>query len=76
MLGLVTDAFGFFLFALTVCIGSHLARLELRLTTARFFRTFPHARVSTLEGFCDEDMEPAMFFLLTPKKKKCLIEAR
>lgn len=59
-----------------VCIGSHLARMELRLTTAHFFRTFPHARVSTLEGFGDEDMEPAMFFLLTPKRKMCLIEAR
>lgn len=62
-------------FPSTVCIGLHLARMELRLTTAHFFRTFPNARVSTLEGFCDDDMEPAMFFLLTPKKKRCLIEA-
>ncbi|KAI2613414.1 cytochrome P450 [Hypoxylon sp. NC1633] len=57
-----------------VCIGIHLARMELRLGAARFFKTFPNAKVSSKEGFCDEDMEPEMYFLLSPKSKRCLIE--
>ncbi|CAJ2504798.1 Uu.00g121920.m01.CDS01 [Anthostomella pinea] len=57
-----------------ICLGIHLARMELRLAAARFFKTFPNARVSTAEGFCDEDMEPEMFFLLSPKSKRCLVE--
>lgn len=61
---------------LTVCIGLHLARTELRLATARFFRTFPDAKVSTLEGMKDSDMEQMLFFLASPKGKRCLIECR
>ncbi|KAI0192445.1 cytochrome P450 [Astrocystis sublimbata] len=57
-----------------VCLGIHLARMELRMATAIFFRTFPNAKVSPAEGFCDEDMEPEMFFLLGPKSKRCLID--
>lgn len=56
-----------------VCIGMHLARLELRLCTARFFRAFPDAKVSTLEGMCDSDMDPLLYFLAIPKSKRCLI---
>ncbi|KAH8594875.1 cytochrome P450 [Bisporella sp. PMI_857] len=58
-----------------ICLGLHLARMEMRLATARFFRTFPNSRVSDLEGFSDEDMEPALFFLISPKNKRCLINA-
>ncbi|KAF3024104.1 hypothetical protein E8E14_002621 [Neopestalotiopsis sp. 37M] len=58
-----------------VCLGLHLARMELRLATARFFTTFPNAQVSSREGFNDEEMNPNMFFLLTPNKHRCLIEA-
>ncbi|KAM0814770.1 putative Cytochrome protein [Seiridium cardinale] len=58
-----------------VCLGLHLARMELRLATARFFSTFPNAKASSREGFKDEDMNPDMFFLLTPNKHRCLIEA-
>ncbi|KAK7998438.1 FAD/NAD(P)-binding domain-containing protein [Apiospora arundinis] len=54
--------------------GANLARMELRLATARFFKTFPNARVSSAEGFCDADMEPEMYFMLSPKSKRCLIE--
>ncbi|KAH6660901.1 cytochrome protein [Truncatella angustata] len=57
-----------------VCLGLHLARMELRLATARFFTAFPNARISSLEGFKDEDMEPEMYFLLTPKTHRCLLE--
>jgi len=34
---------------------------------------FP-TRVSLLEGMSDEDVEPKIFFLLTPKGKRCLIQ--
>lgn len=55
-------------------MGIHLARIELRLAVARFFRTFPHAKVSTREGFTDDDMYQMLFFLAPPKGKRCLIE--
>ena len=56
-----------------VCLGQHLAEIELRLATALFFRTFPQAEVSTLDGMHDRDMDPQIFFLLSPKGKRCLI---
>ncbi|KAL4784203.1 cytochrome P450 [Aspergillus varians] len=56
------------------CVGLHLARMELRLATALFFRTFPAAKVSTREGMCDDDMEMMLHFLLSPKGKRCLVE--
>ncbi|KAJ4396222.1 hypothetical protein N0V93_000441 [Gnomoniopsis smithogilvyi] len=57
-----------------ICIGMHLARLEMRLATARFFRAFPQAKVSNREGMCDDDMEQTLFFLGPPKGKRCLVE--
>ncbi|XXG96360.1 hypothetical protein Hte_002642 [Hypoxylon texense] len=57
-----------------VCLGMHLARMELRLATARFFTRFPDAKASEKEGFSDGDMEPDMYFLMAPRKKRCLIE--
>ncbi|KAF5515961.1 Cytochrome P450 monooxygenase azaI [Colletotrichum siamense] len=56
------------------CLGRHLARIELRLITARFFRNFPNATVSELEGMCDKDMEPALHFLMVPSGHRCLIK--
>lgn len=58
----------------TACLGRHLARIELRLITARFFRNFPNATVSELEGMCDKDMEPALHFLMVPSGHRCLIK--
>ncbi|KAK1990522.1 cytochrome P450 [Colletotrichum falcatum] len=55
------------------CLGRHLARIELRLITARFFKAFPNATVSNLEGMCDKDMEPALHFLMVPSGHRCLI---
>ncbi|KAG7428286.1 2,4-dichlorophenol 6-monooxygenase [Fusarium oxysporum f. sp. raphani] len=55
------------------CIGKHLARMELRLATARFFRAFPNACVSSIEGMSQDDMELRAYFLLTPKGGRCLI---
>ncbi|KAK7750180.1 hypothetical protein SLS62_007931 [Diatrype stigma] len=56
------------------CLGIHLAYHELRLATALFWRTFPNAVVSTKEGMSDEDMEQNLFFLMSPKGHRCLIE--
>ncbi|PYI03047.1 cytochrome P450 [Aspergillus sclerotiicarbonarius CBS 121057] len=58
------------------CIGMHLARIELRLATAHFFRQFPNSEVSNREGMSDEDMKEVLYFLLSPKGKRCLMEVR
>ncbi|KAL7961249.1 cytochrome P450 [Trichoderma compactum] len=60
--GAMKDSFMPFGNGSRICIGLHLARIELRYATARFFLTYPEAKVSTLEGFCDEDMVPKVFF--------------
>jgi hypothetical protein len=58
-----------------VCIGLHLARIELRLGAALFFRKFPYAHPSTKEGMSEEDMVMKSFFLMAPQGHRCLIEA-
>ncbi|RAK99380.1 cytochrome P450 [Aspergillus ibericus CBS 121593] len=58
------------------CIGMHLARMELRLATAHFFRQFPDSQVSTKEGMSDADMKEVLYFLLSPRGKRCLMEVR
>ena len=60
---------------LLVCLGIHLAYMELRLATALFFRRFPNARISAREGMSECDMEMKAFFLVTLKGHRCLIEA-
>ena len=70
------DAFTPFGRGARVCIGQHLARIELRLAAARFFLAFPEARMSSLEGMSNEDMEPIVQLFLTPKGKRCLIQAQ
>ncbi|KAF7949818.1 uncharacterized protein EAE97_003327 [Botrytis byssoidea] len=67
------DAFMAFGGGSRVCLGQHLAEIELRLATAIFFRASPYAKVSTLDGMNDGDMDPNIFFLLSPKGKRCLI---
>ncbi|KAB8235967.1 cytochrome P450 [Aspergillus alliaceus] len=56
------------------CIGLHLAKIELRLATGYFFRYFPNARLSSKFDFNDNDMEQMLFFLMSPKGKRCLLE--
>ncbi|PSR81488.1 cytochrome P450 [Coniella lustricola] len=56
------------------CIGLNLAKMELRLCTALFFRAFPSARLSTKKGMSHEDMEKHVNFLVSPKGHRCLIE--
>ncbi|KAK2022786.1 cytochrome P450 [Colletotrichum zoysiae] len=55
------------------CLGRHLGRIELRLITARFFKAFPKATISDLEGMCEKDMVPALYFLMVPGGHRCLI---
>ncbi|KAI1273301.1 cytochrome protein [Xylaria sp. FL0933] len=59
-----------------VCVGQHLARIELRLATAHFFLTFPNVCMSSLEGMCDDDMKPVIQLFLTPKGKRCLLDTK
>jgi cytochrome P450 len=54
-----------------VCIGVHLARMELRLAAAKFFRECRGARLGV--GTTDESMKPLNFFLITPQAHKCEI---
>ncbi|CAJ2512514.1 Uu.00g055290.m01.CDS01 [Anthostomella pinea] len=56
------------------CLGLHLALMELRLATTRFFRAFPNATVSGLDGMSDADMEAELYFLIIPKGHRCLIQ--
>lgn len=57
-----------------VCLGMHLARIELRLAAALFFRAFPNARISAKEGMSKDDMEQNIFFMMAPMGHRCLIE--
>lgn len=58
----------------SVCIGLHLAYIELRLAAARFFQEFPTAYISEREGMSDDDMSESVYFLMSPKGQRCLIE--
>lgn len=51
----------------------HLAYMELRLGAVKFFKEFSEATVSP--KMSDDDMTPLLFFLITPKGHRCLIEA-
>lgn len=59
----------------SVCVGQHLASAELRLMTAHFFLAFPDARMSSLEGMSDHDMDYEIYFVMSPRGKRCLMEA-
>lgn len=71
----MTDAFMPFGGRSRLCLGIHLARTELRLATAHFFKAFPKAEVSRQEDMSAADMEQVAFFLMSPAGKRCLIEA-
>lgn len=53
-----------------ICIGLHLAHLELSLVCAGFLREFPNARVSNETP--DSDMAIENYFLIAPKGHRCL----
>ncbi|KAG7406249.1 Cytochrome P450 monooxygenase azaI [Fusarium oxysporum f. sp. rapae] len=54
-----------------LCIGIHLAYMELRVTTAAFFRKFRGAQVHA--SMTEDDMELENYTLIAPKSHKCLI---
>lgn len=63
-------------YAVTACLGTNLARMILRLSTAHFFRAFEHANLSNAQGMSDLDMEPEMMRFTEPKGQRCLFECR
>ncbi|CAJ2509561.1 Uu.00g145870.m01.CDS01 [Anthostomella pinea] len=58
-----------------ICIGMHLAHIELRLGAAHFFRAFPNATVSNRDAMSDQDMVEDLYFLSSPRGGRCLIAA-
>ncbi|PLB40662.1 cytochrome P450 [Aspergillus candidus] len=65
------DAFMAFGGGARTCLGVHLARTEIRLATARFFRVFPQARIDG--SMSVSDMDQISYFLLSPRGKRCLV---
>ncbi|RAO67556.1 uncharacterized protein BHQ10_003568 [Talaromyces amestolkiae] len=57
-----------------VCIGMHLAKIEIRMGAALFFKKFPNAHMSTRDGMTLEEMNPLMYFMATPRGMRCLVE--
>lgn len=57
-----------------ICIGLHLAEMEIRVAAAKFFREFPNAVMSSKEGMSDADMKPKLQFLMFPSGGRCLVE--
>ncbi|KAL0938185.1 cytochrome p450 [Colletotrichum truncatum] len=57
-----------------VCIGLHLARMELRLATAVFFRNCQGVRLA--DDMMDELMEMQNFFLISPAGHRCEVTLR
>lgn len=55
-----------------ICLGIHLAYLELRLAAAMFFRQCRGARLS--DSMSDEMMEFDNRFLIAPKDHCCFIK--
>jgi cytochrome P450 len=54
-----------------VCLGIHLARMELRIAACLFFRECVGVK---LAGSCtDESMEMENYFLIAPKSHRCEI---
>ncbi|GME53408.1 Cytochrome p450 monooxygenase [Neofusicoccum parvum] len=55
-----------------ICLGLHLALMELRLATAVFFRELRGARLS--EKTTAESMDVLNYFLIRPRDDRCLIK--
>ena len=52
-----------------ICLGIHLAHMELRLASAEFFRQCKGARLAA--ETTEASMEMENFFLITPRSHKC-----
>lgn len=55
-----------------ICLGIHLARMELRLAAAEFFRHCKGARLASTTT--PSSMEMENFFLISPRSHRCEIE--
>lgn len=54
-----------------VCLGLHLAEMELRYATAAFFRAYPAAKLSSRTTL--DSMQPISFFVASPKAHQCWV---
>ena len=54
-----------------ICLGIHLARMELRLSTALFFRNCRGAQLGS--NMADEVMDMEEHFLISPRGHHCNI---
>jgi len=68
------DAFMPFGGGVRVCLGQHLARLEMLLAAIEFFRAFP--RASLAEETTAESMAFQNYFLVQPVSHKCVVKLR
>lgn len=57
-----------------ICLGVHLARMELRLAAAVFFRKCRGARLA--DSMTDDMMEMQNFFLISPAGHRCDVTLR
>lgn len=55
-----------------ICIGMHLAYMELRLGAALFFRECRGVKIGV--EMTDEMMEMENHFLIAPKTHKCIVK--
>lgn len=60
-----------------VCIGMHLAQLELRHALANVYLAFDTGvKPALAQGFSENDMRPASNFLMQPSGQRCLVAPR
>lgn len=57
-----------------ICIGLHLAEMEIRVAASKFFREFPNVSRSSKEGMTPGDMDPKLMFLMFPAGGRCLVQ--
>ena len=74
MTGLQKYAFAPFGGGTRICLGIHLANMEIRHGLAEFFRECRDIELSKLTT--PESMEIENYFLIQPKSRRCLIESR
>lgn len=55
-----------------ICLGIHLAWMELRLATAQFFRECAGVRLAPSATW--ENMRPVNYFLISPRGHQCEVE--
>lgn len=57
-----------------VCLGIHLANMELRHGLAEFFRECRHLELAELTT--PKSMEMENYFLISPKSKSCWVQSK